>query len=147
MKAEHINPFLKSAIETFKTMVNVAVKPGKPFLRKEACEADISGIVNISGNIQGLFVIAYPAEMALKICSRFIGEDIKELNASVADCIGELTNIITGFAKQDLKSLHFSISLPSIVYKKSGIPAGEPVICIPFESEIGNFFIEASYDS
>jgi len=146
MKAEQVNPFLKSAVETFKTMVNIAVKPGKPYLRKEVSQPDISGVINISGDIRGIFAMTYPADTAIKICSKFLKEDIKGVDANVTDCIGELTNIVTGFAKQELKSLIFSISLPSILKGKNAIPEDTPVICIPFECDLGNFIIEASYD-
>jgi chemotaxis protein CheX len=147
MKAEHINPFLKSTIETFKTMVGLAVTPGKLYLRKEPNNADISGVIGLSGDIRGAVVMAYPSETAIKISAKFLGEDIKELNAGVADCIGELGNIITGFAKKDLQSLHLSISLPSIVRGRSHVvdmPKEAPVMCIPFDSECGSFTMEIS---
>ena len=145
MKAEHVNPFLKSAVETFKTMVGLPVVPGKPYLLKEAGNnVDISGVITISGDINEIVAMAYPLTTALKISSKFLGEEIKELNTNVADCIGELSNIITGFAKKDLQSLHLSISLPSIVRDRSPVvnPKNVPIICIPFSSEIGDFVME-----
>jgi len=147
MKAEQVNPFLRSAVETFKTMVNIAVKPGTPYLRKEVSIPDVSGVINISGDIKGTFAMTYPEATAIKICSKFLKEEIREMNADVIDCIGELTNIVTGFTKQELKSMKFSISLPSVVRNQAGISAGVPVICVPFESDIGSFVIEASYES
>lgn len=148
MKAEHVNPFLKSAAETFKTMVSLTVKPGKPFLRKEPGSADISCVLNISGDVSGVIAMSYPTKTALGICSKFLGEEMKELNASVADCIGELANIVTGFAKKDFQSMRLSISLPNIVYGQiTGMPDGASVLCIPFESEAGSFIVEASYET
>jgi len=147
MKAEHINPFLKSTIETFKTMVGLTVTPGKLYLRKEPGNSDISGVIGLSGDIRGAVVMAYPLDTAIKLSSKFMGEEIKELNAAVADCIGELANIITGFAKKDLQSLHLSISLPSIVRGQNHVvdmPKDAPVMCIPFESEMGGFIMEIS---
>jgi len=147
MKAEHINPFLKSTIDTFKTMVGITVTPGKLYLRKEPNNADISGVIGLSGDIRGAVVMAYPLASALKLSSKFVGEEIKELNASVADCIGEIANIITGFAKKDLQTLHLSISLPSIVRGQGHVvdmPKEAPVMCIPFDSEIGSFVMEVS---
>jgi len=128
-------------------MVNLTVTPGKPFLRTEPSNADISGVIGLSGDIRGAVIMAYPLETALKISSRFLGEEIKELNASVADCIGEIANIITGFAKKDLQSLHLSISLPSIVRGQGHVvdmPKEAPVMCIPIDSEAGNFTMEVS---
>ncbi|MDR1830583.1 MAG: chemotaxis protein CheX [Candidatus Fibromonas sp.] len=147
MKAEHINPFLKSTIETFKTMVGLTVTPGKLYLRKEPGNADISSVIGLSGDIRGAVVMAYPVATALKLSSKFLGEEIKELNASVADCIGEISNIITGFAKKDLQTLHLSISLPSIVRGQGHVvdmPKEAPVMCVPYDSEIGSFIMEVS---
>jgi chemotaxis protein CheX len=145
MKAEHINPFLKSIVETFKTMVSLNVTPGKPYLLKEYNNMDISGIIHLSGDINGVLAMAYPLPTALNISSKFLGEEIKELNKNVTDCIGELSNIISGFAKKDLKSLHLSISLPKILRDKCpsiDMPKGAPIMCIPFDSEIGSFIME-----
>jgi chemotaxis protein CheX len=146
MKVEHVNPFLKSTIETFKTMVNLAVTPGKPYLLKDGSDkADISGVITISGDINGIVAIAYPQSTAIKLSSKFLGEEIKELNSSVADCIGEIANIITGFAKKDLQSLRLSISLPKILREQKpsmDMPKEVPIMCVPFDSEIGNFVME-----
>jgi chemotaxis protein CheX len=145
MKAEHINPFLKSTVETFKTMANLIVTPGKPYLLKESTHMDISGVIHISGDIIGIMAMAYPLPTALKISSKFLGEEIKELSKSVTDCIGELSNIISGFAKKDLKSLHVSISLPKILRDQCpsvDMPKGAPIMCIPFDSEAGGFVMQ-----
>jgi chemotaxis protein CheX len=145
MKSEHINPFLKSTIETFKTMVNITITPGKPYLLKEHSIVDISGVINISGDINGVLAMSYPLSTALKICSKFLGEEVKELNASVTDCIGELSNIISGFAKKGLQFLQLSISLPKVLQDQRptmDMPKEIPIMCIPFNSEVGDFVME-----
>jgi len=145
MKAEHINPFLRSTIETFKTMVSLNVTPGKPYLLKEQNNMDISGIIHISGDITGVVAMAYPLPTALKICSKFLGEEIKELNKSVTDCIGELSNIVSGFAKKDMRTLRLSISLPKILQDQCpsvDMPKDAPIMCIPFDGEAGSFVME-----
>jgi Predicted inhibitor of MCP methylation, homolog of CheC len=106
---------------------------------------DISGIIHISGDIIGILAMAYPLPTALNISSKFLGEEIRELNKSVTDCIGELSNIISGFAKKDMKTLHLSISLPKILRDQCpsvDMPKGAPVMCIPFDSEAGNFVMQ-----
>jgi chemotaxis protein CheX len=148
MRAEYVNPFLKSTIETFKTMVGLKVKPGKIFLLKDSqLVADIFGVIEISGNLEGSVAMAYPRDTAIKISSKFLGEDIRELNASVIDCVGELSNIVTGFAKKDLQDLRVVISLPKVFQNRDDvvIPKNAPVVCIPFDSELGSFVIEVSY--
>ena len=147
MRAEHINPFLKSTMDTFKTMLKRTIVPGKVFLRKEPHNADISGVIGLSGDIRGAVVMAYPRETALKVVSAFLGEEVTELDATVSDAIGELTNIITGYAKKDLNDLQMSISLPSVIRGQNHLvdmPKDAPVVCIPFSGECGEFIIEVS---
>jgi chemotaxis protein CheX len=147
MKAEHINPFLKSTIETFQTMIGLELKPGKLYLRQETTNADISGVIGLSGDIRGAVVMAYPEATALAVVSSFVGEESSELNDEVADAIGEITNIITGFAKKELSHLNLSISLPSIVRGSNhmvDMPKEAPVMCIPFSGTCGDFVMEVS---
>jgi len=147
MKAEHVNAFLKSTIETFATMLSLQIKPGKIFLREHSTNSDISGVIGLSGDIKGAVVMAYPMETALKIVSAFIGEEVTELNDDVADAVGELTNIITGFAKKDLSDINISISLPSIVRGVNhmvDMPKEAPVMVVPFSGSCGEFVMEVS---
>jgi chemotaxis protein CheX len=147
MKAEYINPFLKSTIETFKTMVNLAIKPGKIYLRSDTDAADVYAEINISGNLDGSIVMAYPRDTAIKVSSRFLGEEVRELNANAIDCVGELANIVTGFAKKDLHNLRLVISLPSVVQNREevNVPKGVPIVCVPFDSDAGRFIVEVCY--
>ena len=147
MKAEHINPFLKSTIDTFATMLKRKIIPGKVYLRTVASVADISGVIGLSGDIRGAVVMAYPRETALKVVSAFLGENVNDLNEVVADAIGELTNIITGYAKKDLADIQMSISLPSVIRGQNHLvdmPKDAPGVCIPCGGECGEFVIEVS---
>jgi len=145
MKAEYLNPFLKSTMETFKIMVDIPVTLGNIYLLKEPNNTDISSVVEFSGDVTGKVSILYTLDVALKISSKFLGENMKDLNEDVADCLGEIANIIAGSAKKYLPSMRFTISLPSIVRGKSKITEiskNIPVICIPFNSEVGGFIME-----
>ena len=91
--------------------------------------------------------MAYPKETALKVVSAFLGENVSDLNETVSDAIGELTNIITGYAKKDLTDIQTSISLPSVIRGHNHLvdmPKDAPVVCIPFDGECGDFVIEVS---
>lgn len=145
MKAEHLNPFLKSTMETFKVMIGLAVKPREIYLLKDPQDVAVCSIIEITGDVEGKLVIAYPLDVALKISSKFLSENVKELNKSVTDCIGEIANIISGFAKKDfLSSLRLKMSMPSVVCGNTDLASSKdsPVICIPFNSEMGTFIME-----
>jgi len=145
MKAEYLNPFLKSTVETFKIMVDIPITLGKIYLLKEPNNTDISSVIEFSGDAIGKVSILYTKDVALKISSKFLGEKVTELNEEVADCLGEIANIIAGSAKKYLPSMRLTISLPSIVRgpsKITEISKNVPVICIPFNSEVGGFIME-----
>jgi len=150
MKAEYLNPFLKSTVETFKIMIDIPVTLGKIYLLKEPNNMDISSVVEFSGDVIGKVSILYTLDVALKISSKFLGEKMTDLNEDVADCIREIANIIAGSAKKYLPSMRLTISLPSIVRGQSKIietSKNVPVICIPFNSEVGSFIMEARMTS
>lgn len=148
MKVEYVNPFLKSAQETFSMMLQMEITAGKPVLKKEPFASyDISGIIGMSGDAMGAISLSFPKTTALKAVSRFLGTEIKIVGPEVSDAVGELTNIIAGSAKKDLQNMEVSISLPNVVIGKSHRLANAKDaqnIVIPFSSEIGEFAVEVS---
>jgi chemotaxis protein CheX len=148
MKVEYVNPFIISTIETFKTMLQVTLKAEKPKLKTEPFPTyDISGIIGISGDAVGSVSLSYPKATALKAVSRFIGSEIKIIGPDLTDAIGELTNIIAGNAKKDLKDLNVAISLPNVIIGKEhrlSTPKNVQNFIIPFASEIGSLALEVS---
>ncbi len=148
MNVSYINPFITATINTFKTMMNIDVKPDKPKLKTTPYPTyDISGIIGLSGNAQGNIAISFPKTIALKVVSKMIGAEIKVIGPELADGIGELANIIAGNAKQDLTKFQLSISLPNVIVGKDHTIAnqsGTPAIVVPFVCPFGNFAMEVS---
>lgn len=148
MDVSYVNPFIKSAVETFETMLNTKAMPGKPTIKKDGQPTfDISGIIGLSGEALGNVVISFPKVTALKVISTLLGTPIKIVGPEVTDGIGELANIIAGNAKQGLTSYRINISLPKVIIGKNhsvSSPSGVPAIVIPFTSEFGEFAMEIS---
>jgi chemotaxis protein CheX len=147
IKAEHVSPFIKSCKQTFATMLSTELNMGKLFVRQpgDKRQADISGMIGLSGDVKGAVVIGYPRETALKVVSRFIGEEVDDMNGDVSDAIGEITNIIAGYAKKDIGELNISISLPSVIEGNDHLihlPKDIPIMCVPLSGDVGDFFIE-----
>lgn len=149
MDVKFINPFIKSAIHTFKTMLNLDIKPGTPKLKTEPFPTyDISGIIGLSRDAKGSVVLSFPKKVALKIVSKFLETELEGIGPDVTDGIGELTNIIAGSAKKDIKNMRISISLPTVIVGNDhqvSSPKDTPEVLIPFESPIGNFTLEVSF--
>ncbi|MBC7384839.1 MAG: chemotaxis protein CheX [Cryobacterium sp.] len=145
-----INPFLEGTIEVLKIQASTAAKAGAPTTKdpKSSFGGDISGVIGlVSDSFTGSVVISFPAETFLKIMSKMLGEDFKELTPDLQDGAAELTNIIFGFAKRILNEKGYGIkmAIPSVITGKDHSIQNNskgPRIVIPFESDAGNFGIE-----
>lgn len=148
IRAEHVNPFILSNLETFTKMVGAEAKPGKPVLKQDArLDYDISGIIGLSGKVIGSVALSFPESTALAVCNKFMSADFKEMNADILDAVGELINIVAGNAKKGLTEFAIEISLPSVVLGKNHRivePKGCLGFVIPFSSTLGNFHMAVS---
>ncbi len=146
MDVSYINPFISSTITTFKTMLNEEIKPGKASVKTSPYPTyDVSGIIGLSGEAQGAIALSFSKPVALKVISTMLGSEIKIVGPELTDGIGELANIIAGYAKQDLTKYSLSISLPNVIVGRNHIvnaPSGAPTILIPFTGGIGTFCME-----
>ncbi|MDR2693682.1 MAG: chemotaxis protein CheX [Chitinispirillales bacterium] len=147
MNVAYINPFINATAACFKNMVFVEAKQGTPQVKKEPYPRyDISGIIGLSGGAQGSISLCFPMQSALDIVSKMIGAPITEPGTDLADAVGEIANIIAGFAKRDLVGLNLSISLPNVIISShvlSGL-TGVPTIIVPFTCPLGPFAMEVS---
>ncbi|MFH0924717.1 MAG: chemotaxis protein CheX [bacterium] len=146
-----INPFIESTDNLFSVMMNMSVTRGIPFIREDTKNSFyyISGIIGLAGDASGCVVVSFPLNVALRVVSKFVGEDAKEMNEEVKDAIGEVVNIIAGGAKKGLaeKGYVFKLSIPTVVTgndheisRSSDIPC----IVIPFDTTVGRFVVEVS---
>ncbi|MGA1862418.1 chemotaxis protein CheX [Deferribacter thermophilus] len=150
MKAEHINPFIESTFSVFETMMGI--KPSKKTVELKKGDNpsyDISGIIGLTGQAIGSVVISFPESLALKVVSKFIGEEKSEIDDDVVDAVGELINMIAGGAKKIFtdKGLKFKISIPNVVTGKGHKikrPSNVPCIAVIFEVDKEFFAIEVS---
>lgn len=146
MKVEWINPFLSATVDTFSRMAKLKVTAGKPYLfTDQQNNKDISGVIGLSGTLKGAVVIGMPESVALAMVHRLIGAKYDKLTPEVSDGVGELANIIAGYAKKDISGEELQIALPTVVFGPRhtvSMPSDVPVVVIPFESELGPFVIE-----
>jgi chemotaxis protein CheX len=153
MNVEFINPFLSATLEVLKTMASTEVQPGKPFLKKDKISyGDVSGIVGITGPHNGSMSLTFSKDCIIAIVSNMLGENFTEVNDDIKDAVGELSNMISGTARNELgnKGYSFKTSIPIVV---SG-PNHEirhqckaPTIAIPFNTKAGPFVVEVSFET
>ena len=131
--------------------MNMTVNRGMPYIREDIKNSFyfISGIIGLAGDTTGCIVISFPTNVALRVVSKFINEEIKQMNDDVKDAVGEMVNIIAGGSKQGLakQGYHFKLSIPTVVTGNDheiSRPTDIPCIVIPFDTEVGRFVVEIS---
>ncbi|HAR42755.1 MAG TPA: hypothetical protein DCS07_09040 [Bdellovibrionales bacterium] len=149
-QAAFFKPFLDSVMHTLKVQINVASKPGKPFLKKQSSDFsfDIAGIIGItSKSLSGSFMLSFKKEVFLKLIGKMFGEEPTDFQEGLDDAVSELVNIVLGAAKAVLNTQGHGIqmAIPTVVrgdsilsspqHKKQGI-------VIPFTSDVGEFHVE-----
>jgi chemotaxis protein CheX len=113
-------------------------------------KADLAGIIGmVAGEMKGKLSISFTKESIFFILKAMLAEDYTEIDASVADAAGELTNMIYGTAKTTMNQLgyKFEMAIPTVVYGALVFPknAGSTSLVIPFTlPDDSRFFIELS---
>jgi chemotaxis protein CheX len=153
MNVEFINPFLSSLMNVLETMAMTKLKPGKPSLKKEqTARGDVSGLIGMAGpQTKGSLSVTFEEKLALSIMERMLGERPDTINEEVTDMVGEITNMVTGGAKNILgdKGYEFDMATPMIVSGKNHTinhKCEGATLIVPFTSENGNAYIEVSFD-
>jgi len=153
MKVEFINPFLESIVHVLETMANVKATPGKPQRKDEdVAQGDVTGVIGMaSEQVKGSLAITFTSEAIFDIARRMLGEEVSEINSTVTDLVGEITNMVTGGAKRVLaeQGYDFDMAIPAVVagknhritHKSNGLK-----IIIPFSIIAGKFYVEVCFE-
>lgn len=153
MKADIINPFLKSVSNVLSTMAMLEVSPGTPSIKSDTIsKGDVSGIIGMTTKtVNGSMAITFPDVVAFDIVNRMLGDKVTEIDATVTDLVGELTNMIVGGAKGLLEENGYDIGMatPVVVTGKNHEIVHKAVgknILMPFKSEAGTFYVEVCFE-
>ena len=145
-----IIPFIEATVNTFREQVDVDVSRS-PMYQKgvgERLECDIISSLNInSRNFQGNIALCFMNNTILKIYNKMTSSDGNEVTDKVVTKAGELLTIIFGLVEEKLndnKNYQIKKTAPIIAsVKEEKIQQEEgPVMILPFECELGAFFIE-----
>lgn len=154
MDSKIINPFLKTTMTTFSQMFNFMPTLGKPFLVKDVLQHDwnISGIIGIVGDVEGILVIRFTEELAQKLleASGMEYSNIDERDEIKRALVAEIANVISGNALPLLDAARLDITPPVVIQGENHTiswPSNSPKIGIPFSSEMGNFEMQISITS
>ncbi len=153
MKAEFINPFLESLVNVLSTMAMTEASPGKPSLKKEQkAMGDVTGLIGMaSDRAKGSLAITFSEAAIIDITKRMLGEEVKGVDETVTDVVGEITNMVCGGAKKTLaeRGYDFDLAIPGVVTGKDHTithKSAGAIIIVPFTTTAGKFYLEISFE-
>ncbi|SKA76492.1 chemotaxis protein CheX [Desulfobaculum bizertense] len=147
-----VKPFLNAVQSVLSMMAMVEATPGKPYIKKDSqAVGDVTGIISLSGDRNGTISVTFSEACILRVVSGMLGEEITEMGAEIRDAVGELTNMISGQARQGLSALgtKFDGGIPSVIMGKNHTISHickEPILAIPFSTACGAFTVEVSLE-
>ncbi len=130
-------------------------KPMKPYLKEIGDNrglGDISSVISVSGECQGSIGISFSTKAILQVAYQMFSEQYDGLTDEIVDMVGEIVNMVSGDARQELVKLgfHFSAGIPVTTLGKDHElvhSVKDRVIVIPFQTAHGDFVIETCFDS
>lgn len=148
MDSSYIMPFVTSVQRVFETMLQLPVHVGQPALAKTGEPTyDVSGIIGMSGDVEGTVVLSFPIAVAERVVALFTGSDLTHTHEDFPDAVGELVNMVSGNAKAQFQGRKVAISCPSVVIGKSHMVFGRKdvvTILLPCSSDVGDFAVEVA---
>lgn len=153
MNVNFINPFLQALLNVISTMASMELTPRKPQLKTDnLAKGDVSGLIGLVGpQTKGSLSISFEQTLALQIMQNMLGENPGKINDEVTDLVGEITNMVTGGAKNLLgeKGYNFDMATPMVVSGKGHTishKANGTKIIVPLTCQYGAAFIEICFE-
>jgi chemotaxis protein CheX len=152
MKAEYLNPFLKSVVQIVESTAGETPQRGKVYLRgKYPFEsADVAIIVGITGVLTGQVILSMTIDAAKGIAARMLMEDeVPELDEYAQSALAEMANMITANATIGLADAGFNcdITPPSVITGSRieiSCQEGIQTLVIPLELTMGKLDVNLS---
>ena len=106
MDVKMINPFIEGTLHVLETISSTKAEPGKPFLKEdEKALGDVTAVIGLTGEASGTISVSFTEDCILSIVSKMFGEEMTCINGEIRDAVGEISNMISGHARQKLEVL------------------------------------------
>jgi chemotaxis protein CheX len=112
MRVEYINPFVESAFNVLKEVLNSDVKRGEIYLKPTTMSImGVAALVGLAGDVEGRVLFDMTKQTALAVSGAMNGEKFTALDELAKATIQELANMITAQAVTKLHDLGFKFDL------------------------------------
>jgi chemotaxis protein CheX len=156
LDAAFVNPYLVAVQNVFTTMLGIQIAMGKPELKHDSLTSgEVTGVMGFAGDKKGMFSFSLTKESTLQVYKSMVGEEAQTITPEVIDCIGELTNIISGQARVQIEKLGYKLSaaLPTVIVGEKveiSFITKVPVVVLPFTFQVngtaGKFYLDFSFE-
>ncbi len=143
MKAEHANPFITAAVQTFKKELNVDLKRSDLNVKEAPVPSkDVTIIIGVTGPVKGQVVYSMDNNVAEAITKSMLpGKLPAEQKKLINSAVSEMANIITGQASIILAGDNNVIDITPPAVFLGGVTMdflSIQTICMTFISAIGS---------
>lgn len=146
MDVRYVNPFVTATTTLFDRMLGCKLERGALTLHSPKDPyRGISGIIELSGNVQATIVLNLSRELAMSASRVWLKEHVQGINANVIDVVGELVNIIVGQARAELCFPGVTMGLPRVAKEHTHFikfPKDCKPISIPFRCDWGQLSVD-----
>ena len=148
--ASFLNIFIEATMATIKEIASIEeITHGTPGLldyHKLDYNIAIRGKLPInSPYFSGSFYISFPEQTYLKLCSKILHEEVKEIDKNNEDLVSELCNIIYGKSKVLISKLDMKMEMIIPTFNRDPkIIADSKILVVKFTTDLGDFFVKVS---
>ncbi|MCL2042972.1 MAG: chemotaxis protein CheX [Treponema sp.] len=112
MRVEYINPFVESAFNVLKEVMDVDVKRGEIYLKSTSMSIQgVAALVGLAGGVEGRVLFDMTKDTALYVAGAMNQETFTAFDELAKATIQELANMITAQAVTKLHDLGFKFDL------------------------------------
>ncbi|MFO7780377.1 MAG: chemotaxis protein CheX [Spirochaetia bacterium] len=153
MRVEYINPFVESAYNVLKEVLNSEVNRGDLYLKSTSMPVlGVAAVVGLAGDVEGRVLFDMTKETAINIAAAMLeGMDLEkptELDDMGKATITELANMITGQSVTKLHNLGFQFDLtPPAIFTGENMEVsdtGVEALIVPMEIPQGKIEINVA---
>jgi|SRR5712691_5851059 chemotaxis protein CheX len=147
---ELVQPYLQAAKDVITRETGSDVTVGRVQLKKPPAATDeISIIIGVTGEIQGVVMIVMNRQTALNIVSRITGDAGAEFDDLAQSAVAEMANVISGRGGIGLAAFgrETTISPPAVMVgnKGGGVSTLDiPIYALPLETECGTVELQVA---
>lgn len=145
MNVQYTNAILSAIKHVFDSMLDLEVTFENPVTKQVRYPTyDISCNIGLTGVMTGCIVLSFPKEIAKRIASAILRENIRTIDETLIDAICEVTNMVTGYADSDLQIEDLHYALPTVTIEKGMLlyPTNITIFSMPCIISHGKFEVD-----